>query len=515
MKKLNIFICSLAVVFLLGACAEDYLDTKPTADTATSTVFETTENAALAINGLSKMMTQQYLSSQGFNGEGTIKMYFGNYPGNHFYVNLSGWQNIINANYHDNTSSKYDYYPWYYYYKLIGNANSVIAYIDDATGTDADRQFIKAQALTFRAYSFFMLSQLYSKRWMDSQNGATDGIILRTDLSTGDIPVSTLAETYQRIYDDLDEAISLYTASGNERESNYDPDVNVAYAIYARAAITRQDYQTAASMAAKARNGYPLMSNDDYKAGFYTPTSEWIWSSYGASDETLYYYSYFAYIAYNSNASNARNYPKCMSKELYEQIPATDLRKDLFLDPLDYSYSSTTGQAGSDLKALAFEKYPDLYSTAKAFAYMQFKIKAEDLPGVGNLNHFRSSEMYLIEAEAAYFSNDEEAAQDALNALTRNSGRDPEYNCNATGTDLLNEIKLYRAVELWGEGFDWFDLKRWGDSINRKSYGEGGNFLSVLAVSYGPQEKNEWTWKIPLKESDYNNAIGGGSETEE
>lgn len=515
MKKLNILILLLAIVFLFGACEDDYLNTKPTADTATSTVFETTDNAALAINGLNKMMTRQYLGSQGFNGEGTIKMYFGNYPGNHFYVNLSGWQNVINGNYHDNTSSTYDYYPWYYYYKIIGNANSVIAYIDDASGSEADRQFIKAQALTFRAYSFFMLSQLYSKRWKDSQNGASDGIVLRIDLSTGDMPVSSLAETYQQIYDDLDEAISLYTASGNMRISNYNPDINVAYAIYARAALTRQDYTTASSMAAKARSGYPLMNNSDYKAGFYTPTSEWIWSSYGASDETLYYYSYFAYIAYNSNASAVRNYPKCISKELYDKIPATDIRRDLFLDPEDYSYSSTTGQAGSGLKAVAFEKYSDLYSTSKPFAYMQFKIKAEDLPGVGNLNHFRSSEMYLIEAEAAYYSNSEIAAQNALNALTRDSGRDPSYECTAAGNDLLEEIKFYRAVELWGEGFDWFDLKRWGDSINRKSYAEGGNFLSVLAVSYGPQEKNEWTWKIPLKESDYNNLIGGGSETED
>ena len=515
MKKINLYIWLVFIVFILGACAEDYLDTRPTADTATSTVFETTENAALAINGLNKMMTTQYLESQGFNGEGTIKMYFGNYPGNHFYVNLSGWSNVINGNYHDNTSSTYDYYPWYYYYKLIGNANSIIEYIDDAEGAEADRQFIKAQALTHRAYSFLMLAQLYSKRWMDSQNGATDGIVLRTDLSTGDIPLSTLAETYERIYDDLDEAISLYTASGNTREFNYDPDINVAYAIYARAAITRQDYGTAGTMAAKAREGYPLMSNSDYRAGFYTPTSEWIWSSYGAPDETLYYYSYFAYIAYNSNASNVRNYPKCISKELYDKIPETDIRKEMFLNPEDYSYSSTTGQAGSALKAVAFEKYPDLYSTAKPFAYMQFKIKAEDLPGVGNLNHFRSSEMYLIEAEAAYFSENENGARNALNALIRDSERDPSYECTAVGDNLLEEIKFYRAVELWGEGFDWFDLKRWGDSIDRKSYDDGGNFLSVLAVSYGPADRNEWTWKIPLKETEYNDAINNGSISEE
>ncbi len=489
------------------SCSEDYLDTVPTSDTSPSTIFETTDNAALAINGLCVLMTRQYLSSQGFNGEGTIKMYYGNYTGNHFSVNLSGWANIINSNRHSDISSKYLYYPWYYYYMIIGNANSVIAYIDDAEGTDADKQFIKAQALTFRAYAFFMLSQLYCERWMDSEDGASDGLVLRIDLSTGDQALSTLAEAYEQVYTDLDDAISLYEESGNTRSGNYEPDINVAYAIYARAAITRQDYATAATMAENARDGYALMGTASYKAGFYTPTSEWIWSSYGAEDETLYYYSYFAYIAYNGNASAVRNYPKCISKELYEQIPETDIRRDLFLDPTGYSYSSTTGKGGSDLLAYANELYPDMYSTSKAYAYMQFKIKAEALPGVGNLNHFRSSEMYLIEAEAKYFLDAESEAQQLLEQLTKDSNRDPSYTCTKTGSELLEEIKTYRAIELWGEGFDWFDLKRWGDSIERTSFADGGNFISTLAVTYGPEDKNNWTWMIPEKETDYNFGI--------
>jgi hypothetical protein len=62
------------------SCSEEYLDTAPTSETATTTIFETAANAKLAINGINKLMTRQYLSSQGFNGEGTIKMYYGNYP---------------------------------------------------------------------------------------------------------------------------------------------------------------------------------------------------------------------------------------------------------------------------------------------------------------------------------------------------------------------------------------------------------------------------------------------------
>ena len=75
-------ILKISAIFLIGgllaSCSKSYLDQTPTADVAAETVFETTDNAKMAVNGLAKLMTRQYLSSQGFNGEGTIKMYYGN-----------------------------------------------------------------------------------------------------------------------------------------------------------------------------------------------------------------------------------------------------------------------------------------------------------------------------------------------------------------------------------------------------------------------------------------------------
>lgn len=513
MKNLYRTIIITIIASISFACSSDYLDTLPTESIGTPTVFESTDNARLAINGIAKLMTIQYLGSQGFNGEGTIKMYYGNYPGNHFNVALSGWASIINGLYHENITSSYDYYPWFYYYMLIGNANAVIVNIDEAVGPESEKSFIKAQALTYRAYAYTMLAQIYSYRWKDSNNGASSGLVLRTDMSDGEMPLSTLKETYDLIYKDLDDAISLFKSSGLERASNenYLPTLQVAHATYARAALNREDYPKAEVNAALARVGFPLMNLAEYNAGFCDPTSEWIWSCYGASDETLYYYSYFAYIGYNSNASAVRSYPKRISQELYNTIPATDVRRDMFLDPLNDKYTTSTGLAStnSPLYKRAFEIKPDIYPTAKIGAHMQFKIKNKDNPGVGNLNLFRSSEMYLIEAEAQHFQNNPTGAQATLKELTATSGRDPNFTTTATGTELLNQIKKYRAIELWGEGFDWFDHKRWADPIVRKEHKDGGNFMTVLAVTIKPEENNKWTWRIPAKETDYNDAIGG------
>lgn len=84
MKKINYIKLLLLGIVSLSSCNKDYLDTRPTDSVEKSEVFATTKSAKVAVNGLAKMMTQQYLSSQGFNGEGTIKMYYGNYPGNNF-----------------------------------------------------------------------------------------------------------------------------------------------------------------------------------------------------------------------------------------------------------------------------------------------------------------------------------------------------------------------------------------------------------------------------------------------
>ena len=117
------------------------------------------------------------------------------------------------------------------------------------------------------------------------------------------------------------------------------------------------------------------------------------------------------------------------------------------------------------------------------------------------------SEMVLIEAEAQYRLGNEGAARDLLVELNATSGRDPEYTCTATGSDLMEQIKLYRGIELWGEGFNWFDLKRWGDTISRKTYANGGNWMSQYAITIGPNEKNNWTWCIPQHETNYNKGI--------
>ena len=532
MKK-YIFLLSIAALSFT-ACEKEYLETTPENQVGTSTILGSADNAKMALNGICKAMTNQYLSTQGMNGEGTILNWYGTFTGNDAQkCNQTGWAALWNSTYHLRKSSSYLYYPWFYYYKLLSNANAIICNIDAAEGAETDKAFLKAQALTFRAYCFFRLSQLYCHRWMDEQ-GETDGIVLRTDESTGDWPLSTLKEAYEQIYKDLDDAIALYDKSGKDRASSefYKPSKDVAYAIYAKAALTREDWANAKKFAALARANYPIMSTDEYKSGMSVPNKEWIWGVYDASDQTLYYYSFYAYIASNSNASVCRSYPVAISKELLDQIPATDVRRSLYLEPqTDDEWADAFAANGNPrssatsndqetvdgkkvnkpyagkLAVRAKAEYGDwLYSTSLIFPYMQFKFRNIDNPGVGPFPVIRAAEMYYTEAEADCHLGQEAEAQQLLYTVV--SPRDAAYaKSTKTGTDLLTEVKLYRRFDLWGEGNDWFDYKRWGEPIVRKMKDNGGSFHTTFAVTIKPDEGNAWTWMIPERETDYNDAL--------
>ena len=513
---IRISLCA-AILALTASCAKDYMNTMPESSVAPATIFSTTQNVELAINGMCKMMTTQYLGTQGLNGEGTIKTWYGNFGNDLQRSNLTSWASFWNHTMHENVNSTYTHYPWYYYYKIIGNANQVIENVDNAEGPEAERNFYKAQALVFRAHAFTMLMQLYAYRWQDSNNGAAKGIALRTtsdpnEEGSYDIALSTQSECYAQIYQDCDDAISLFQSCGMDRGSDefYKPNINVAYAVKTRAALVREDWATVVACAPKAREGHPLMTQKQYMdGGFSDANNEWIWGVYEAEDQTIYYYSYHAYQASNASSSMQRNKPLAISKELYDQIPATDVRRAMWLEPTpeEFAACDAVDKADAAFAARAKAIYKSkLYSSSQIHAYMQFKFLCTFLPGGGSFNIYRSAEMYLAEAEAlCHMGGQDTKVQSLLKELNKNL--DPSYTCTKTGADLLKEVKLYRRIDLWGEGFDWYDYKRWNEPIVRKTKKQGGSFQSAFAVTINVGDGNKWTWKIPRNETDYNKLI--------
>lgn len=518
----------LGMLIIATSCSDSWLDTTPTGSASKEEVLASTDNIKQAINGICALTTTQHrYYGQGFNGEGTIMSMYGEYPGQDLYTPYfsPGWAPILNGEWTGRTTSIYCSYPWYYYYTIIGNANQILEYVDDALGDENERKFLKAEALTFRAHAYAMLIQFYSDAWKDSSNGSTDGVALRLDTSMGEIPLSTLAQCYGQIYDDLDDAIILFKESGLTRNDVFKgntnicfPDINMAYATYARAALNRDDYSTALTNAKLAQEGFPLMSVNDYKSGFVTPTSEWIWGYYGDNVETTYFYSFQVIMAYNGYYSASLGECVAGNRVLIESFPSTDIRKGLFLHEETFldgeNYNSVTSATNSEFTVQVPFSRANAYAKANAtytvptlyYPYASLKFAATGQPGTGCLPFIRTSEMVLIEAEANYYLNNFTDAQDCMNKLNADTDRDPNYDCTSTGTDLLEEIILYRRLELWGEGHSWLDCKRLKRNVVRPSIANGGNYHASVAGTFGTNAAF-WKWSIPARETDYNSAI--------
>lgn len=550
----NIFLklgaMSLLVTGMFTSCSDDYLETRPYSSISKEDVTSTVENAQMAVYGICRGMFNQYQGvTQGYNGEATVMMLNGEIPSQDYYSYryAVGFPELVNMEVFQETQTAYFalFYPWAYCYTMINGANQVLQGIDNAEGDPAQKAFVKAQALTFRAHGYTRLLQLYAPRWEDSNNGETECVVLRTeDMAIGDAPLSTMNEVFALIYSDMTTAVSLYEneAVGVTRTFEWEPDYAVACGVFARAALIKHDWETAATMANKARTNVPLMSNEQYAAGFYSANEEWMWNSSGDVKDQIYYWSFGTEFACNGYMAINIDYGAGSANvELLRQFPEEDIRRQQFMiegnilnsknwHNIDYivpenlSIKSTAGRMVRQAKEYLSSRRPVELPTTAPQAYVagdgaeatplmqyggQTKFWIPELPGIGAVCFMRGSEMLLIEAEAKAMLNQDGAAQALLNEL--NAERQPGYTCTASGDALDEEVRLYRRLELWGEGFNFFDFKRWNLPIDRKGWTaddeESGNAFAIIARRIEPSDGNGWKYNVPRFETQYNDLI--------
>ncbi|WP_288369629.1 RagB/SusD family nutrient uptake outer membrane protein [uncultured Algoriphagus sp.] len=488
MKKL------LSKIFLLGAilsfgCSEDYLDTLPTDAVSENLVFTTTTNAMTALNGIHRSMFIRY-DSQGQPGEGGVMImrealaedYVLTGIANGWFISMSRWLNHINENSGDVR------FVWRFYYKIIGNANMIIANIDDAEGPQAEKDEIKGQALAYRAWAHFNLVQLFAERYQAGGGNSQLGVPIVLEPITEGSARNTVEEVYTQINADIDAAIALLDEGRNAKSHI---NINVARGIKARIALTQGNYAVAAQLASQARDGYELMSESQLYEGFNNVDNpEWIWGSRQIDDQQTFFASYFAYVSLNFSSTNIRGNPKAINSKLYAEISDTDYRKGLW-DP----------NASDPALRDPFIDEVTLSSFAKR-DYMNRKFIAQaNASSVGDVPYMRASEMFLIEAEAlARAGNDSQAAQVLFSFASQ---RDPEYTLTTnTGEALIEEIMIQRRIELWGEGFRFYDLKRLNLPLDRT----GANHVETVINSKfeEPAGTSNWQFKIPISELNAN-----------
>lgn len=356
---------------------------------------------------------------------------------------------------------------WSYYYKVVYNMNQIIKNLP-SNPTEQNAKHIKGRALAMRALSYLDLVRLY---------GGDKGIPYYSESVESKARLATTT-VMDHIEEDLKTAYRLladYDRQGNKQSI----DKNVVAGFLARYYLEVNNPTQAAQYAALARAGYSPMSTTDLLGGFDKINNpEWMWGADIDGSTSTIYASFFSHIGNrNGGYAGLLKIYRSIDKRLYNEISPTDIRRNWFVD---------------DGNTYNLPKYAN--------------VKFYDASGTSFLGDYvfmRASEMYFIEAEAYAQAGQDGRAQQVLFDIM--SKRDPNYvRSTKTGDDLLKEIRINKRIELWGEGQNFFDHKRWGYDLDR-TY-EGTNHPIFGQKKYSAGDKI-FTFEIPQSELDANKEV--------
>lgn len=377
---------------------------------------------------------------------------------------------------------------WLNFYTMIAKANDIIGLYPNGGETVTAKGLI-GQAQAIRGLSYLHLIQLYqfASNEDGTVNASAPGVPLVLTTADGKteeelaalLGRNTVGDVMAQIETDLVNAVANLEA-GYERPNKNFIDASVANGILARYYLLANKWQEAANAAQKARKGYTLMpaTTAGLYDGFVTVNNpEWMWGFAHSTETQTTYASFFSMISNIAPGYAGIGYaPRLIDARLYSQIPDTDLRKAWF-----------NGPEGAEQA-----------TDAASLPYASVKFGHVD-DWTDNYMYMRAAEMILIEAEAYAHMGDGIKAAEVLQELM--DVRQPDWKKSNVSVE---DIHLQRRIELWGEGFAYYDLKRLNKGTDR-SY-EGNNHLAGYDIAV-PARDTRWYYQIPLSEIQENDLI--------
>lgn len=372
---------------------------------------------------------------------------------------------------------------WSSLYTLVYSSNQVMDFIDFDLAKDTKRaKFIMAQALTLRAFAYYNLICLFQDAYLfDGKDAA--GVPLYLKVNTGALGRGTAADVYSQILTDCDDAIDYFNDAQMLPATNEGISIYVTYMVKARTALTMGEYTIAAQAASEVIGAYSLMTKAQAMDNGFQKIDgpETIWGYEWSQNTTIQNNNFSSHMSANAlGYGGSQGGYKIIDERLYNQMLATDWRKDLY-------YAVATDITYDNGTSITIQEAPQ-YTNKKFNApdYNQDEI------------YMRVAEAYFIkaEAQAANQTPDFPGAQQTLyNILsTRISGY---VKSTKTGADLLEEIRLNKRIEMWGEGLEFFDNKRINKGVNRES---STNQTIKVVVPAG----KDFTLRLPQTEIERN-----------
>ena len=396
-------------------------------------------------------------------------------------------------------------------YNEIAAANEVIKSYPEGT-TDQAAIYNIAQAHAIRAFAYLNLAPYFQFGYAAGGRDLPCVPIVTEDTENfTENPRASVEEVYQLIISDLTYAIE--NLEGYVRPNKSRIDVQVAYALRARAYLNMQEWALAAADAEKALEGYSPATIAEVSKPFLYDINEhnWIWgydmqtdvameNPYATSSAWLRSFSGDGYSAGTQVYS-------CCNSLLYDKIPDTDVRKGWWVNselesPLlaGVTWDGVSGNAVGPLE-IDNVKTPFLPYTNVKFGMFTVggTSNDEDWPFI------RAEEMILVRAEGLVKSGQTQEGKAVLEDFVR-TYRDPSYSADAGGRTLEDEIWFQRRVELWGEGFSNPDTRRLNKPLVRFHEGTASNVPAAFRFNM-PADDGWWLMRFTSSEKNTNLAI--------
>lgn len=483
MKKIKYFIAAVTLGFITSSCAND-LNTLPDGDISGEQLNNDSSSPEKILGGI-------YLDLRSNGAGGTTAHSDFGIMGIKAGADLMSNDVIQSTNQHlgmfynyeaTNASNIASEIVWTTFYARIFVINKLLDDLDK--NANAKNRAIAGQLLALRAYSYFYLVRFYANDYNGHQSEPGLPLVLTASNPSQGLPRSTVAEVYGQIKSDIEESITLLDTYA--RPSRAQIDRRAAKAIAAEVFLETGDYTKAAKYAEESKQGVGLMTEDDYTTtGFSSINNpEVIWGFHNTISTMSignHYASFFSmFDNTNEGYAGAAQIRKLIDKRLYEAIPETDYRKKVF----NGSQSATYTFNGKT------KNYPP---------YVSWKFKDPTL-FEGDYIYIRASSLYYVQAEALARQGRETEARQILFEIT--SKRNKAYTLSTkSGNDLINEIILQKRIELWGEGYAWFDMKRLNTPLERVYTGTNHTFGRFNLTP------DKFRFQIPNKEINNNPQI--------
>lgn len=381
------------------------------------------------------------------------------------------------------------FHYWNFFFTMIAKANEIIDFFGEEDPKDGSLKGYLGQAYAIRAFSYAYLLYYYQ----DPVSGTTPSAKLETarpavpiiyatrdGKTTEEVEAKAGRNTIKDIMEEVERNIALAEPllSGYTRGSKNEIDLSVLNGIAARYYLITQQWDAAKKAASAAQTGYTVIPRASVPGnGFMEVTDGEVMWGFNHSTETMTSYaSFFSHMCNDASGYGGIGQSvHCIDKALYDKIPASDIRKSLW-----------NGAEGDATAATTGAKLP--YANRK-FGYMPNWLE--------DYLYMRVEEMILIEAECE--------ARTGGNAATALAKLMKERDITWTASSVtVDDVLLQRKIELWGEGFEFMDIRRNGLGIDRKYQGSNHSVANQFTF---PAHDLSWNFQIPLKEIQNNTHI--------